>query len=340
MLDKAIERRNKDGVMGLGEHLEELRKRVLLSVLGLLPIFVACLYFGDRLVRLAIMPASDALKNAGEAANYQLNNALEGFGAYVKVAAIITLAFAGPWIIFQLWKFIAPGLYARERRFAYILAPFSTFMAIGGLAFAYFVVLRIMLGFLISFNSGLLGSEPPRALAELPQGVVLAPMMPVLDGEPPDPKPGTAWVNTDVMEWRVCIGIKDGKPDIVGHPLSHSGSIAQQFRLKETLDMVVMTCLATIAGFQTPVVVLLLGWAGVVNPKFLWRYWKHAFAICAVLGALLTPSPDPQSMLLIAVPMFMLYLVGLVLVVLLPASRVMGEKPQAAEQPGGPADGP
>lgn len=339
MLDKAIERRNKDGVMGLGEHLEELRKRVLLAVIVLVPLFVLCLYFGDRLVKLAVDPSSRALLKAGESATYQLNSPLEGFGAYIKIAAIITLSVAGPWIIYQLWKFIAPGLYAKERRFVYILAPFSSFMAIGGLTFAYFVVLPVMLDYLTRFNAQLMPSNVVQA--PLPQGVTLKPTVTVLQFDPPEPTVGMEWINTTLMERRVVIGEKDGKPDIVGQPLSHSGTITQQFRVKETLDLVVMTCLSTIIGFQTPVVVLLLGWAGLVNPKVLGKYRKHAFAVCAVLGAVLTPSPDPFSMIVIFVPMYLLYELGLLLTMLFPASRIMGEKPDpAADQPGGPADGP
>jgi sec-independent protein translocase protein TatC len=338
MLNKAIERRNKDGVMGLGEHLEELRRRVLLSVIVLGPLFIACLFFGDRLVRIAVDPASKALHDQGEPANYQLNNPLEAFGAYVKIAAIITLAVAGPWVIYQLWKFIAPGLYAKERRFVYILAPFSTVMALSGLAFAYFVVLKVMLGFLIGFNATII--EPRERLEALPQGVKLVPTVVVLEFDPPSAEVGMEWVNKSLMERCVCIGTRDGKPDIVRQPLSHSGTIAQQFRLKETLDLIVTTCLATIGGFQTPVVVLLLGWAGLVNPKVLKKYRKHAFAICAVLGAVLTPSPDPLSMCVIFIPMYLLYELGLMLITFFPASRVMGEASPVIEQPGGPADGP
>jgi sec-independent protein translocase protein TatC len=339
MLDKAIERRNKDGVMGLGEHLEELRRRVLLSVLVLGPLFIVCLYFGDRLVRVAIAPASKALHDQGEPANYQLNNPLEAFGAYVKIAAIITLSVAGPWIIYQLWKFIAPGLYAKEKRFVYILAPFSTVMALSGLAFAYFVVLKVMLGFLIGFNATMIEAVVKHDV--LPPGITLAPTVTVLEYDPPDPKPGMEWINKSLFERRICIGLdKDGKPDIVGQPLSHSGTIAQQFRLKETLDLIVTTCLATIGGFQTPVVVLLLGWAGLVNPKVLKKYRKHAFAVCAVLGAVLTPSPDPLSMIVIFVPMYLLYELGLVLITFFPASRVMGEKPDAPEVIDGEGGGP
>lgn len=338
MLDKAIERRNKDGVMGLGEHLEELRKRVLLSVLVLGPLFIVCLFFGDRLVRLAVDPASKALHAAGEPANYQLNNPLEAFGAYVKIAAIITLCVAGPWIIYQLWKFIAPGLYTKEKRFVYILAPFSTIMALSGLAFAYFVVLKVMLGFLIGFNATMIESVVKHNA--LPPGVKLVPTVTVLEFDPPDPELGMEWVNTTLFERRICIGIKDGKPDIVGQPLSHSGTIAQQFRLKETLDLIVTTCLATIGGFQTPVVVLLLGWAGIVNPKVLKKYRKHAFAVCAVLGAILTPSPDPLSMVVIFVPMYLLYELGLLLITFFPASRIMGEKPEPVATSDGEGGGP
>jgi sec-independent protein translocase protein TatC len=71
------------------------------------------------------------------------------------------------------------------------------------------------------------------------------------------------------------------------------------------------------------------------------RYRKHAFAICAVLGAVLTPSPDPLSMCVIFIPMYLLYELGLWLIILVPASRILGtsnEKEQ--EETGGPADGP
>lgn len=327
MLNKAIERRNKDGVMGLGEHLEELRKRVFLAVIFLAPLFVLCLYFGKWLVRIAVYPASTALHRAGEPANYQLNNPLEAFGAYVKIAAIITAAVGGPWIIYQLWRFVAPGLYNKERRFVYILAPFSGFMAIGGIAFAYFVVLPIMLDFLIPMNADMLDSTVQ--VEKLPVGVTMTPTVTVLQFDPPDPKVGMEWINKTLLERRVVIDIKpDGTPDIVGQPLSHSGSIAQQFRLKETLDLIITTCLATIGGFQTPVVVLLLGWAGILNPKVLKQYRRHAFVVCAIAGAILTPSPDPLSMSVVFIPMYLLYELGLLLVTIFPASRVMGEKPE------------
>lgn len=333
MLDKAIERRNKDGVMGLGEHLEELRKRVLLSVVILAPVFAICLVFGDRLVRIAIDPASKALQEAGEPANYQLNNPLEAFGAYVKIAAIITFSIAGPWIIYQLWKFIAPGLYAKEKRFIYILAPFSAAMTLSGLAFAYFVVLKVMLGFLIGFNATII--EPRATLEALPPGIKLVPSVAVLEFDPPAPEVGMEWVNKSLMERCVCIGVKDGVADIVRQPLSHSGTIAQQYRLRETLDLIVTTCLATIGAFQTPVVVLLLGWAGVVDPSVLKKYRKYAFMVCAVLGAVLTPSPDPLSMIVIFVPMYLLYELGLLLITLFPASRVMGDGVEDADGEGG-----
>lgn len=336
MLDKAIERRNKDAVMGLGEHLEELRKRVLLAVIVIAPLFAVCLVIGDRLLRIAVEPAVRALHKAGETANFQLNNPIEAFGAYVKVAAIITIAIAGPWILFQGWKFIAPGLYAKERRFVYVLAPFSSFMALAGLAFAYFVVIPIMLGFLLEFNATTL--DTPIKAAPLPDGVVLKPTIPVLEFDPIDPPVGSEWINTTLLERRVCIGLKDGKPDIVTSPLSHSNTIAQQFRLKETIDLIIMTCLTTVGGFQTPVVVLLLGWAGIVSPKVLSKYRKHALLVCAVLGAVLTPSPDPFSMCVVFVPMYLLYELGLILVILLPAHKIAGAKPE--EYPGGPADGP
>lgn len=334
MFGKAVERRNKDGVMGLGEHLEELRKRVFLAVIVLAPLFFACLPFGDRLLEIALHPAIKALHKAGEAANFQLNGALEGFSAYVKVALVVTIALGGPWVVYQLWKFVAPGLYNKERRFVYLLAPFSCVMGLAGLAFAYFAVLPVMYGFLIPFNAEMM--EPKFNTVPRPPGMMITSVA-VLDGDLADPKVGDEWINKPLMLRRVCIGMEKDKPIIASQPLSRSATMTQHYRLRETLDSIVTICLAGMGCFQTPVVILLLGWAGIASPAFLKKNRKYALAGAVILGAILAPAPDAISLLIIIFPLYGLYELGLLLVVFLPASRVLGG---AAEPPGGPADGP
>lgn len=319
--------------MGLGEHLEELRRRVLLALVLIVPIFLLCIATGQFLLRIALEPVSRALRDAGEPSVFQVNSVIEPFGAYVKIATVITLATAGPWVLYQLWKFVAPGLYSHEKRFVYILIPFSSFMAVAGLLFAYFVVFTVMLKFLVVFNAKVL--DRPILVAPLPEGVKLVASIPVLAADPPEPPIGAEWINTSLMERRVCIGAdpKTGAPDIVGSLLSHSGAIQQAYRIKDSLDLVITTCLASIAGFQTPAVVLVLGWAGLVTPKSLGRIRRIAVLISAVAGAVLTPSPDPFSMAVIAVPLYLLYELGIVLLHLLPASRVARRPAEPAPNP-------
>jgi Sec-independent protein secretion pathway component TatC len=261
--------------------------------------------------------------------------------------------------VYQLWLFIAPGLYKHERRFAQILAPFSTVMAIGGVLFGYFVVLPLMLGFLVEFNAKLLPATASKAVT--PAGVTLG-NIPILDNDPTDAKPGDTWVHRPMRELRIAMRLDDGAaatapagpagpgadggPDVqqppvvvMGLPLVQS-ALQQQFRVSDSMDFVLYTLGAMALGFQTPVVVLVLGWAGVVNPKMLGRLRKHAFAGAAILSAILTPSPDPVSMMILAVPMYLLYELGVLLLVLLPAWRVAGRGRPEADVPGGAADGP
>ena len=340
VLGKMIDRRNEraPSVMGLGEHLQELRKRLIYAIVGLIPIFIVACIYGRQILDIVLMPVRAALHNAGEPSALQTTSVFEVFYNAFKASAIVTLIIGGPWIIYQLWQFVAPGLYSRERRFVYILAPLSMILSLCALAFMYFIIMPTMLGFLITFNAGTFNAKP--LAGPLPPGITL-PTIPVLKLDPIDPPLGAEWINTEVMERRTSIGPgHDGKVIVVGTPVSQSGGLLQQFRVGETLDTFVTFALGCAVAFQTPVVVLLLGWAGIVTTQGLRTYWRHVFVACAVLGAVLTPSPDPASMLLLTIPMYLLYELGLTLLWLLPAKRVAGYKAQPSNNNDGPADGP
>jgi sec-independent protein translocase protein TatC len=338
VIGPVINRRNEraEAVMGLGEHLEELRKRALWAVLGLLPIFLVAVYFGRDMLDVVLTPVRAALHDAGEPGAMQTTSVFEVFYNSVKIAFIATIVLGGPWVIYHLWKFVAPGLYTRERRFFYLLAPLSTILSFSALAFMYFVVMPTMLGFLVGFNAQTFKSTA--TTAPLAPGVTL-PTIPVLTADPPDPAVGAQWVNRDSMELRISLGRDEqGNTITAGTPLSKSGALLQQFRVGETLETFITFAIGCVVAFQTPVVVLLLGWAGIVTGKGLRKYWRHVAGACSVAAAILTPSPDPASMLLLAVPMYALYELGLLLLWLLPASRVAGTK--ATPTNDGPADGP
>lgn len=329
MLEALIGRKNRNSVMGLGEHLDELRGCLIRSIAGLVPILAVSLYFGDRLLALMLKPAIAALRAGGQDGRLQATGPMETFGAYVFVSFLATLVVGGPWLIYQLWQFVAPGLYANERRFAYVLAPLSAVLSALGVATMYVLVLPMMLAFLIDFGSAM-GAAPVRT-APLAAGVAL-PSLPVLEADPPDPQPGQMWINRELGELRTCVavGVGVGPADIRGTPLAKHAMIVNQFKVSEFLDTFLQMTLAFVLTFQLPVVMLLLGWAGIVTPVSLGKFRKYAVFGSVVIGACIAPASDPVTLFLLSAPSYALYELSIVLLRILPAAAVAG----------GPADGP
>ncbi len=306
--------------MSFGEHLEELRRRLIAALAGIVPIFVLAVYFGDTLLGFLLEPARDQLHAAGQPAMLQVTSPLETIGAWIQVALVVTITIGLPWVIWQVWLFVSPGLYEHERRFARLLIPLSALLSIVGVGFLYFLMLPAMLLFLIQFGSSI--GKPEVATAPLPPGVVLVPLALPLAADPVDPPVGSMWFNTDLRELRMATAGPDGKVEIRGVPMSRTTGIAQQFRVSEYINLIFFLGLAFAIGFQMPVIVLLAGWIGLVDRAFLAKNRKYAVFICAVAAAILTPTPDPFSMMALAVPLYILYELGLLMLRVLPASRV------------------
>lgn len=305
--------------MSLGDHLEELRKRVIWSIAGVVPIFVLAFAFGSPLLSLLIEPARQQLREGGQATSLLATAPFETFGAVLHLALVVTLLLGSPWILFQLWLFVSPGLYAHERRFVRFLVPLSSVLAVGSVAFVYYAVLPVVLSFFVAFGTAVGTTDIPTA--PLPDNTTL-PAAPVLAGDPPEPEPGQFWINEPARQFRVCIGPnKDGSPRILGIELVATTGIVQQYKVSEYLKTILNMGLGFGIGFQLPVVVVMLGWVGIVERSTLARYRRHAVGVAFILGAVLTPA-DPLSMLLLAVPLSLLYELGILLLWLFPAERV------------------
>ncbi len=308
--------------MSFGDHLEDLRKRVMLALLGIVPIFAVSMVFGAPILEFILLPARNALRAAGLPPHLQATSPLETFGAYFKVAFVMTVVVGAPWVVFQLWRFVSPGLYKKERRFAYILAPMSSLLSILGAAFMYTVMLPVIMTFFIRFGSTFM--QMSAATDPLPEGVTL-PVIPVLAHDPIDPAPGSAWVNADRQELRFNIAREGQPPVVLGTPLTKTAAVLQQYKISEYLGLVLGLGLAFGIGFQMPIVVLLLGWVGIVEREAFMRYRKQAVMGCAILGAVLTPA-DPFSMVLLAVPLYLLYEFGVLLLKYMTPERIAGRE--------------
>ncbi len=306
-------------LMSFGDHLDELRKRIIYALLGIIPIFFLAMALGKPVLEVLMIPIRASLRSANQPASLIATAPFEGFGTWFRVVLVLTILAGGPWIVYQLWRFIAPGLYNSEKRFAYLLMPMSILLTCVGVTFLYYVILPVILTFLITFGTNVGKLEV--AVAPLPQGVALSSIV-ILEVDPPNPEVGNIWLNRSLKQLRVCIDAEPA-PLIIGMELASTAGVLQQYRISEYVKMLLNFALAFGIAFQMPLVVLLLGWAGIVDRPWLAKYRRYVIAGCAIISAILTPA-DPLSMVLLALPLYGLFELGMLLLILLPADRVAG----------------
>lgn len=139
-----------DREMPFLEHLEELRWRLIRAALGLVLLTVVCAFFAEFIVTdIALRPAR-AIERPLELINTVPYGQLV---FYMQVVLVSALILAMPWVLYQLWKFIEPGLYPKERKYISGIVAFTSLCFFLGVAFAYFILLPFMLDFFAGFGS-------------------------------------------------------------------------------------------------------------------------------------------------------------------------------------------
>jgi sec-independent protein translocase protein TatC len=230
-------------------HLIELRQRLLLIVWGVLLVFLPLAFVANRLYAMIAAPLLKLLPAGGSMIATEVASP---FFAPIKLAGIVAFGLAMPWVLWQVWSFVAPGLYKSERRLVAPLMISSTLLFYAGISFAYFLVLPAVFRFTINFA---------------PEGVA---------------------VMTDISKY---------------------------------LDFVLTLFLSFGIAFETPVALVLLVKTGFVTPASLARHRDYVFVGSFVVGAIFTP-PDVVSQILLAVPLYLLYELGIVAArVLIPGAR-------------------
>ncbi|MFP4143982.1 MAG: twin-arginine translocase subunit TatC [Phycisphaeraceae bacterium] len=338
------------GRMSFGDHLEELRQRIIYALVGIVLTSVVTLFFGRDIVGWLVQPLARTLRSMNHPPHTNFLNPVEPFGVYLKVSIIGGLILASPWVVYQLWKFVSSGLYRHERRVVLTLLPFSSGMSALAVVFMYWVMLPVCLVFFIGFaasypppqvdvnerGGGLVGivSDWARSFSGMPGGKEAADpdagaTAGATDGtasgsgeatEPPvqtveirrsdplEPVEGQIWLKRPEMELRTFV---DGRT--LSYASLTGGSLVQpQIKLGDYISMVTFLTLGLVLAFQLPVVLLVLGWTGLVDPAVLARYRKYGVFGCFVLGAVFTPA-DPISMFVLALPLWGLFELGLLL---------------------------
>lgn len=142
--------------MSLGDHIEELRRRIILALIGLAIGTIVGFTIGTRVIALMEEPYINVM---GTEARLQCLAPADGFASYMRISVMTGLLITSPWIFYHLWMFIAAGLYKHEKRYIYYAIPFSTVLFVAGGAFAIFFIIPLTIKFLIIFNHKMLGID-------------------------------------------------------------------------------------------------------------------------------------------------------------------------------------
>jgi sec-independent protein translocase protein TatC len=227
----------------------------------------------------------------------------------VKVSLVCAAVLAGPWILYQIWQFVAAGLYPHERQYITKYIPLSIGLLIAGFVFVYFIVLPWTINFFLIFGDSLsLPRDAPSHLATT-QPTINLPIAPLLDGDPPHPAAGQFWFNT--ADGRLKFFLKDGDVRVI--PFGPSNLLAPHISLPEYVDLVLSTLLTFGLCFQLPLVVLTLTKIGIVNVAQLRAFRRYVYFALAIVAASMTPGDVVTAMLALMAPLVALYELGILL---------------------------
>jgi len=406
--EDAAEVEGEEARMSLFDHLTELRGRLMKVTFAVLGLGLLSLLFARPIFGFLMQPVLDALPAESRSLIY--TSGVEELNVLMKVGLYVGIFLSTPVLLWQLWGFVAPGLYDSEKRTAlpFVLSGSVAFLA--GLAFCYLIILPPMFTFLLNEEESLaleqqldvaraqsdnalryarLGAwERAERLARDTYGELKGKPVDVIEaGAPQSVAPSrTVEVNarvegfTRILDASIAALPQSARPQLlrvldkqveanraqargahdaaaialddaagllggaVGKGRAVAGLWALEKELaagkatyeaqrwtrpmltmKEQLSLVLIMLLAFGVIFQLPIVLALLGLLGLVDSRFLFKYQRHAFVVCLILAAVLTPTGDVVNLSLMAGPMMLCYELGVLVVWLMERRRPQDE---------------
>ena len=292
--------------MSIGEHLEELRWRLILALIGFVVVLFACMWYGTTVMSTFCSPLVSTLKALDLDPRLYFRELGEGFMVYLQVSVVSAAALSAPWMLYQLWMFVAAGLYPNERRVVMKFAPFSIGLLISGMIFVYVLVLPWTIQFFLGFASNV-----PMPDEKTPQ-VDVRPAVPVIvppvAGDLKNPQEREIWLNT--QQGRIKIFL-NGK--IRSIPFGPENLLAPQITLSEYINLVLTMLLLFGAAFQLPLVVMALLRIGIVEADTLRKARKIVYFVLLVVACAITPGDMVTASAVLMVPLVFLYELGIIL---------------------------
>ena len=150
----ALRKRNAEpqAQMTLGAHLEELRRHVIVSLYALFGALCLCLVDQQFYMKLVLLPHTQAMKALNLPPTIQVLHYEESFFSHLKIAFIVAIIMAAPYMIYQLWLFVSAGLYRNEKKYVQLFFPAAVGLFMIGVAFGYFILIPLGLRFLASYG--------------------------------------------------------------------------------------------------------------------------------------------------------------------------------------------
>lgn len=227
--------------MSFLEHLEELRVRLLRSIYAIIIASGICFYFRDLIYAYLSKPLTDAYLANQISEKLVYTNPVDPFNLYIKLSIFGGLFVASPFVLWQLWLFISPGLYRHEKKYVWPFVGLTSALFIAGGFFAYKEALPKALWFLVGF----------------------------------------------------------------GHQFTPMVTI------NEYWDLAMSIIIAVGVVFELPVVIMLLSIFGIITPRFLWKNFRYAVLLTAIVAAAIVPTNDMASIFVVWIPLVALYILSI-----------------------------
>ena len=222
--------------MSFFDHLGELRRRLIYSTIAIALASAICYNYAHQIFELARWPL------LGLHVQLTVFGPLDMFVTYIKLSLLCGLLIAAPVVLWQVWQFIAPGLYAHEKRWVVPFVVAGSMCFLGGAAFCFFVVLPGSFKYLVEMT-------PPEVL--------------------------------------------------------------QNYSVELYFSLITQLMLAFGVVFELPLIMIILAAAGIVTSEAMARFRRYWIVIAAIIGAVLTPTPDPLTMMMMAVPLWVFFEIGI-----------------------------
>lgn len=392
--------------MSLFEHLAELRTRLIRVVIAVLVLGVLSLAFAREIYGFLMRPVLISLPS--QSAQLIYTSAIEELNVLMKIGLYAGVFLSTPVLLWQIWGFVAPGLYDNEKKLAGPFIVFGTLAFVAGAAFCYLLLLPQMFQFLLQreevtvvsqrVDAGRLREQD--ALRYLTLGdldhagalarTAIADLQAAGDGQVSDSALGLALISKQpvdvlnrldglgrlvdaaragygegarpallkVMEKRLEAidafgkGNLDSAQALADQAAEALGAVAPDraddlaglwklertlsvgvarvesmnwtkpmLSMSEQLSLVLVLELAFGLIFELPLVMMVLGMVGLVSSAFLFKYQRHAFVVCLIAAAIITPTGDAVNLALMAGPMLLCYELGVLLVWLVEKRR-------------------